>query len=91
MATAREKTTTVERVRPKYGLTGQEMLITGLIAEGRNYSAIADLLSITRDTVKWHAKNAAAKIPGDLPAQMKLAVWYRGAPIFVLTGEGSVR
>lgn len=66
-------------------LTPQEKIVVALTGRLQNYNAIAEELQIGRLTVKDHAENAAKKIPGDLPAQVKLAMWYAGAPIEVLT------
>ena len=88
---ARRARVKVERVALPVPLTDLEELIAGLVAETRNYSEIGDLLGMTRFGVRYHATAASRKIPGDLPVQVRLCVWYRGAPLHVLTGAGSVR
>lgn len=66
--------------------TPVEALVVRLIAHEWNYVQIATELGITRRTVRFHAQNAAAKIPGTLPQQMQCAMWYRGATADVLMG-----
>jgi len=88
---ARRARVRVERVPLDPPLTEWEELIAGLIAEVRNYHEIGDLLDMGWTAVRYHATRAALKVPGDLPIQMKLCAWYRGATLSVLTGEGSVR
>lgn len=67
-------------------LTAQEELVAVMVAHGHNYADIAERIGCAPRTVNKHAEKAALKIPGDLPAQMKLVVWMRGAPLDVLTG-----
>lgn len=65
-------------------LSDHELAIAGLLAEGQNYYAIAELLACSVHTVKWHVRNIARKVPGDLPMQFKAVAWYRGATLGVL-------
>lgn len=58
-----------------------------LLGVMQSYAAVGEHLSISEDMVRVHCKRAAAKIPGDLPAQAKAVAWARGAPLEVLTGE----
>lgn len=64
-----------------------ESLVASMIGYGHNYSDIAERLRIARETAAHHAKRAAKKIPGDLPQQMKIVFWFRGAPIELLTAR----
>lgn len=67
-------------------LTSQEELVAVMLGHGHNYHDIAERIGCAPRTVATHAENASRKIPGDLPAQMKLVTWMRGAPLDVLTG-----
>jgi len=58
-------------------LTPMQEIVLGMVAEGHNYSDIAEHLGIVRATAKFHAAAAAEKIPGDLPVQMKLVLYHR--------------
>lgn len=69
-----------------------QLIILSLLSNGHNYidiseRLVAEGLKVSPSTVKYHVYQAAEKIPGDLPMQMKAVVWYRGAPKEVLTGE----
>lgn len=69
-------------------LTPMQKIVTALVGAGHNYSDCAERLGITRATVKFHAEQAAAKIPGDLPTQMKLVIYHRMTNgINVVTGK----
>jgi DNA-binding CsgD family transcriptional regulator len=76
-----------ERVPLERPLTRQQEVVVTLVADGMNYVAIADVLRITMNGVRFHANAAARKIPGDLPPQMRIVAWARGAPLHVLTGD----
>jgi hypothetical protein len=77
----------VKRVPLRRPLTPQQKVVVALIARLWNYSAIAEELQVNRETVKTHAQEAAEKIVGDWPVQMKCALWYAGAPREVLTRQ----
>lgn len=67
--------------------TPTQELVASLLARHYDYRAIGVLLGLSRLTVRWYAKHLAAKIPGDLPMQMRIVVWYRGGSLEVLTGS----
>jgi hypothetical protein len=67
--------------------TELEMAIADMIARCMNYQAIAEEFCVNHHTIKWRAQLAAAKVPGDLPVQVKLCMWYRGASIESLRGD----
>lgn len=77
----------MNRVPLRASLTPTQEVVTMLVGTGHNYAEIAEVLSISAFTAKRHAEDAAAKIPGDLPTQMKLAVWARGGTLDVLDGS----
>lgn len=68
-------------------LTKAQAACSLLLAHGHNYADIGERLGVSRATVKFHIFEAAKKIPGDLPAQMKVVCWVRGAVVEVLTGK----
>ena len=75
------------RVKPARPLTPTECIVVSLLAFGENCVEVAVRLGVSKRTVKFHVKNAAQKLPGDLPAQMRVITWYRGATADVLTGD----
>jgi len=56
-----------------------ETLVAVMVGRGLEYEVIGTRLSITKRTVKDHAQNASAKLPGSDPPRMKLQIWWRGA------------
>jgi hypothetical protein len=58
-----------------------------MVGMGLNYAEIASRLEISVFTAKRHAEDAAAKVPGNLPAQMKLIMWVRGVSLDALEGS----
>jgi hypothetical protein len=78
------------RVEPVRGFTTMEKLVVALIARGESYVDAGRRLHIARDTVRFHATNAAGKLPGDLPVLTKLLFWSRGATKEQMTGKGYV-
>jgi hypothetical protein len=48
---------------------------------------IASELHITRGMVRWHLNRIAARLPGDLPAKVRVMAWARGATLDVLEGR----
>jgi DNA-binding CsgD family transcriptional regulator len=77
----------IARVPLRRPLTRMESVVVSLLALGYNYKQCARMLAVSYQCVKFHCLAAAAKIPGDLPAQNRVIVWFRGAPREVLTGE----
>lgn len=77
----------IDRVPLRRDLTRMETVVVSLLALGYNYKQIARMLDVSYQCVKFHCLSAAAKIPGDLPAQTRVRVWFRGARKEVLTGE----
>lgn len=55
-----------------------ELLVATMVGRGLEYEDVGERLSITKRTVKMHAQNASAKLPGRDPPQMKLQIWWRG-------------
>lgn len=78
------------RVQPAVPFTTMEKLVVALIVKGERYVDCARRLHIARDTVRFHATNAANKLPGDLPVLTKLLFWSRGATKEQMTGEGYI-
>ncbi len=74
------------RVLPSAPLSPMQYAVTVLLGLGKSHPEIAEELHITVDTVRWHMRYAAGKIPGDLPREAKLVAWVRGASLDVLEG-----
>lgn len=78
----------IARVPLRRPFTSTEAVVVAMLASGQhNYHSIGEHLGISYKTVKFHAENAKGKIPGDLPTQLRLLAWYRGATMDVLTGS----
>ncbi len=74
------------RVEPRIPWTMMQKLVAILVGKGHRYEEIADRLSIKPTTVKYHAEEAARRLPGDLPPKWCLVFWWRGATIEQLEG-----
>lgn len=75
-----------ERVPPFHPLTRQEELVASLIGHGYKATEVAVMLQCSLRTIRSHADRIALKLPGNLPAQARIAVWWRGASEDLLTG-----
>lgn len=84
-------TATITRVPLHRDLTESERIVALLLARGFKPDKIAMRVGCAVNTVRMHIITAALKIPGNLPAQTKLIVWWRGASLDVLTGDGLAR
>ena len=69
----------MSKLAPKEEFSIMEILVANLVGRGLEYKDIGVRLSIVPSTVKMHAQNASAKLPGKDPPRMKLQIWYRGA------------
>ncbi|MDH3291559.1 MAG: hypothetical protein OEO20_11510 [Gemmatimonadota bacterium] len=67
------------RVAPNEPFTIMEQLVAILVGRGHEYPEIATRLDVKKSTIKFHAENAAAKLPGTDAPRMKLQIWWRGA------------
>ena len=77
----------ISRIPPLSPLTRAQRLVALMVGMSSKYSEVAETLGISCFTVKRHAEDAAAKIPGDLPTQTKLIMWVRGASLEKLNGS----
>lgn len=68
-----------DRLKPRARFTTMQKLVAILVGRGQSYSEIAGRLSVKRSTIKYHAENAAAKLPGVDAPRMKLTMWWRHA------------
>lgn len=68
-------------------LTRSQAACAILLAHGHNYADIGERLGTGRAAAKFHIHAAAKKIPGDLPAQMRVVFWVRGATVEMLEGK----
>ncbi|MFN7341550.1 MAG: HTH domain-containing protein [Opitutia bacterium] len=72
---------------PRYTvrLTRTEQRLVWLVAEkSLTLAALARHLNCSRSTVKNHVNRIATKIPGDLPAFLRITLWARGTPVELL-------
>lgn len=67
-------------------LSAIEQEVVQLVGQGHNYFAAGEKLLYSARSIETHAYRIAQAIPGDLPSQMKIVMWYRGAPLEVLDG-----
>lgn len=72
------------RLEPREPFTVMEKMVALLVGRNLSYGEIGTRLSIRKSTVKMHAENASAKLPGDDPPRMKLQIWFRGADEAIL-------
>lgn len=70
-------------------LTKMQQACALLVANGHNTVAIGVRLGVGCKAVRFHINKAAKKIPGDLPAQMRVVAWVRGATLEVLEGTNT--
>lgn len=76
----------MERAATLAPMSRMQETVCILLGALNSYAAVAEHLLISEDMVRVHCKRAAAKIPGDLPAQSRAIAWARGATLDVLTG-----
>lgn len=74
----------VVRLVLKVPLTARQERVAALLSDGLEMDAIARHLGCARSNVDYHVKQAARKIPGDLPRAARLILWWRGASLEVL-------
>lgn len=83
-----ERASDVVRVPVSGRITPMQEICVRMLATGHhNARSIGEQLGISWQTVKKYVRIVAENIPGDLPAQVKVVVWWRGASIEVLTGR----
>lgn len=76
----------MERAALRAELSPMQSLVVDFLGMGMTYAELSTELAISADMVRTHTKRAAAKIPGDLPAQIRCIAWARGATLDVLQG-----
>lgn len=76
--------TEAARVAPSKPLDPRYLAIADALADGDAPKVIAARLSVTVGTLRTYIRRAADRIPGSLPAQIRLTLWARGAPASVL-------
>ena len=79
-------TTRADLSRP---LTPAELKAAHYLSQGLTYRQLAEVLGISPRTAKQHIINAAAKIPGDLPLQLRVITWYRGGESWTIPEDAS--
>jgi hypothetical protein len=67
-------------------LSRMQLVTVALLAEGYSPGQVSSVLGVTINTVDYHIREAAKRIPGDLHRTAKCVAWYRGASMVVLTG-----
>ena len=75
---------TTERVALSRPLTPAEEHAVELLAQGLTYRQVAETMGCSYHTARNHIANAAAKIPGDLPTQLRVVAWFRGGKVWML-------
>lgn len=65
-------------------LTPRELEVAALVSSGMSQREISAELGIAVRTVETHLMRLALKIPGDLPATLRVISWYRGQPAWRL-------
>lgn len=65
-------------------LTPVQFKVAALLSGGHSVEGVAQLLHVSISTVKFHVRQAADRVPGDLPPRFRLIAWYRKAPLSVL-------
>ncbi len=69
---------TTERVPLSRPFTPAEEHAVGLLLQGLTCRQVAETMGCSYYTARNHIVNAAEKIPGDLPTQLRIVTWYRG-------------
>lgn len=77
----------IERVPTLLPMTTMQYAVAVLLGLKYTYGEVATALGISGRTVRFHTVRAADRIPGDLPTQMKVMAWARGASLDVLEGN----
>lgn len=77
----------MERAPTSKPVSRMQIVVATLLGLGRAHDEIATQLSININTVRWHLKELAKRIPGDLPAEARVVAWVRGATQDVLEGK----
>lgn len=57
-------------------LTNRQRQVAELVARGLSDKQIARSTGISVDTVKWHLREAASRIPVDGPRRHRCYVWF---------------
>ena len=73
-----------ERARLSQPFTPAEERAVTLLAEGLTYKELAEAIGATERTARQHITNAGAKVPGDLPLQLRVVAWFRGGDTWKL-------
>lgn len=79
----------IERI-PTYAPVSDMQFVVALMyaaAPPMDMHAIGRELGIARVTVKYHLRQLALKVPGDLPPAERVRAWIRGATESVLYGD----
>lgn len=71
------------RAKLSQPLTPAEEKAVHYLAQGLTYQEVAEVMGCSPRTARAHISNAAAKIPGDHPMQLRVVEWYRGGKVWV--------
>lgn len=79
----------MQPVRPLFPLTPAELRIAEMVGhvDDLTNKEIARRLGISPNTVRNYIGHIAAKLPGRIPAKLRIQLWMRGAPDYVLIPE----
>jgi DNA-binding NarL/FixJ family response regulator len=75
------------RVATRKPLSPMQEIVCILLGVGLDFPEIAEALRTTSEAARFHAKQAARKIPGDLNTAERCRAWARGATMDVLDGR----
>lgn len=84
MRAGRKKIEWVPLFKP---LTRAQQAVVAGLARGASYEDLAHWLGVKPRTIRFHAEEAATKIPGNLPPQIRCMMWARGATVDMLEGR----
>lgn len=76
----------IARAPLKAALTPMQAVCVDLVGLFGDYRVVADLLGLGYYTVREYINAASKKMHGDLPPQLRVMVWARGASLDVLEG-----
>jgi DNA-binding NarL/FixJ family response regulator len=79
---ARKAITMFQKIAPprdvEHNLSARELEVVHLLAEGRSYKMIADAMSVSIDTVRFHIRNIYEKLHVHSKSEAVIAALRRG-------------
>ncbi len=87
MARSEDLVDQLYRTPPLKPLSRTMIAVCDLLALGLNTKQIAAHLQLSPWTIEGYIKRASYRLPGNLPRQLRLIAWARGATLDVMTGK----